>query len=143
VLIRGGCGEQAALCVNAKYWDEGAAGTANLNGLIAGRACVALEDFNRMELTLMRGLDWNLGISAEVFEEWSARLETLGGEACKEQENLRRNKSPLLSTDLAERLSGGAEEVCHTPTTWIDTALFSVEQCSSTVRENFILMRYS
>lgn len=117
----------ASLCVNAKYWDEGAA-SANLNCRIAGRACVALEDFNRMEIALMRGLDWNLGMSAEQFEEWSARLETLGAQACKEQENLRRNQSPLLSTDLAERLSVATEMGSATPVTWSDTNKCSFDQ---------------
>jgi hypothetical protein len=103
------CPRQAALCVNAKYWDEGAA-MACQNSRIAGRAGIALEDFNRMEITFMRGLEWTLAMSEGLFGEWAAKLEALGEEAIKEQETRllleRCNWSPLLSTDVAEQLSG-------------------------------------
>lgn len=99
----------AALCVSAKYWDEGAA-LACQNSRIAGRAGIALEDFNSMEIAFMRGLGWTLAMSELQFEEWAAKLEALGEEALKEQETRcdleRCNQSPLLSTDMAEQLSG-------------------------------------
>jgi hypothetical protein len=102
------CPRQAALCVNAKYWDEGAA-VACQNSRIAGRAGITLEDFNRMEIAFMRGLGWTLAMSEGLFGEWAAKLEALGEEANKEQETRllleRCNWSPLLSTDVAEQLS--------------------------------------
>ena len=63
---------QAALCVSAKYWDEGAA-LACQNSRIAGRAGIALEDFNSMEIAFMRGLGWTLAMSELQFEEWAAK----------------------------------------------------------------------
>ena len=100
---------QAALCVSAKYWDEGAA-LACQNSRIAGRAGIALEDFNGMEIAFLRGLEWTLAMSEGLFEAWAAKLEALGEEAIKEQETRceleRCNQSPLLSTDVAEQLSG-------------------------------------
>lgn len=112
------CPRQAALCVNAKYWDEGAA-MACQNSRIAGRAGIALEDFNRMEINFMRGLEWTLAMSEGLFEEWAAKLEALGEEATTEQEARRElercNQSPLLSTDVAEQLSASYLSVASSP----------------------------
>ena len=94
--------------MNAKYWDEGAALTKQ-NSRIAGRAGIELEDFNRMEIAFMRGVDWTLALSLAEYEEWASKLDAFGAEAMKEQEKRRelgrRNESPLLSTDVVERLA--------------------------------------
>ena len=99
---------QAALCVNAKYWDEGASFRYN-NASISGRAGIPLEDFNRMELSLLHGLLWTLAITAQEYEEWAALLETWGEEANSKEHGRvcglsYRNPSPLLSTDVVEQM---------------------------------------
>ena len=107
VLVRVCMCSQAALCVTLKYWDEGAA-QSNQNLKISNRCSIPLEDFNRMEIAFMKGLDWTLAISRENFDAWAKQLEEWGEAASKEQENLRelerRNQSPLLSTDVVERI---------------------------------------
>jgi len=92
-----------ALCVNAKYWDEGAAASLQ-NVRIAGRVGVPLEDFNRMEIAFLRGLQWTLSVSTLNFAEWRDHLGSLAKEASDESllEMEQRNESPLLSTDVAE-----------------------------------------
>lgn len=95
-----------AVCVNAKYWDEGAA-LAMQNARIAGRVGIAVEDFNRMEIAFLRGLNWTLSVSTLDFEEWSERLCSLAKEVKDEGllELEQRNESPLLSTDVVERIT--------------------------------------
>lgn len=111
----------AALCVNAKYWDEGAAQVCQ-NSRIANRAKIPLDDFNRMEIHFMSGLGWNVSMSREEYDCWLARLhaEAVGASCGSELAQLPsgssseleqlpelhcRKCSPLLSTDVFERLA--------------------------------------
>lgn len=95
-----------ALCVNAKYWDEGAALSIQ-NARIAGRVGIPLEDFNRMEIAFLRGLNWTLSVSTLNFEGWAAELCSLANEVTDQGlvDLDQRNESPLLSTDVVEHIA--------------------------------------
>ena len=94
----------AAVLVTAKYWDDGAAVDARLNAKFAQRQGIPLDDMNMLEINLIRGCGWNVGISLPKFLEWRGLVEHAAEQAAEQQraeEDLRRSSSsPSCSTDL-------------------------------------------
>eukprot|EP00286_Rhodomonas_abbreviata_P028519 CAMPEP_0181300974 /NCGR_PEP_ID=MMETSP1101-20121128/7178_1 /TAXON_ID=46948 /ORGANISM="Rhodomonas abbreviata, Strain Caron Lab Isolate" /LENGTH=221 /DNA_ID=CAMNT_0023406251 /DNA_START=274 /DNA_END=938 /DNA_ORIENTATION=- len=91
-----------AVCVNAKFWDDEQAGRL-LNARIASASSIPLDEFNCMELSFMRGLNWELHISNEDFCSWVSQLEATSDD--QKLEAARRNPSPHSSTDLVDMIS--------------------------------------
>mmetsp|Transcript_7511 Transcript_7511/g.16162 ORF Transcript_7511/g.16162 Transcript_7511/m.16162 type:complete len:252 (-) Transcript_7511:477-1232(-) len=103
-----------AICVNAKFWDDKAP-LSRQNSRIAAAVGVPLDDFNAMEMAFLRGLGWNLCLSAEDFEHWSKAIEERAEAHQKALEDRlemeRRNQSPTVVTDLVEALPMAALNV--------------------------------
>ena len=94
--------------MNAKFWDEAAAKELQ-NSKFSCRTRIPLDEFNMMEISFLKGLDWNLFLKEEEYERWSniltSKAELSFSEEEKQMASERRNQSPLCSTDLAESIA--------------------------------------
>eukprot|EP00960_Hanusia_phi_P035675 751858-Hanusia_phi.AAC.2 len=99
---------QVSICVNAKFWDEGAAKELQ-NSKFSCRTRIPLDELNMMEIAFLKGLDWNLYLKEEEYERWASILSSKAELSFSEEEramdSARRNNSPLCSTDLAESIA--------------------------------------
>lgn len=109
-----------AVLVTAKYWDDGAAVDARLNAKFAQRQGIPLDEMNMLEINLIRGCGWNVGISLPKFNEWRGLVEQAAEQQAAEQqgvEDAKRNASvsPSYSTQHAFCSSHASAPPCPSP----------------------------
>lgn len=107
-----------AICLNARYWDDGAHGEVQFLRMFEATG-ISLDDFAAMEITMLSTLGWRLGMREGEFELW-AKVVDGDGVSCVEAggNGLERamqllgggkDKSSTLGSPSHRSLVGGAE----------------------------------